>query len=230
MKGRWGAGPLLALALAAPAAAGETRTGEVARLAELFPKEGAAREFEAGYRRHLDWHQRVGDPWRSHGWLVTTGDRAGTFVEGTFGHSWADLDTALRPREEAYDKAVNVLAYATAGLNVHLTRLPAHSRGPEEDTLRAPLLTVVRVRADGDGGAFWTAADGLYGSQPRQGYRTTGGPAGSFVLFLPHANWAEFGPLEEALTRLLERAGPEFGEAHVETLRRRIDMSYPLER
>jgi hypothetical protein len=224
------AGPLLVLALTAPAAAEELRRGEVARLVELYPKEGAAGEFEAGYRRHLDWHQRNGDPWSWHGWLVATGDRAGTFVDGTFGHSWAELDAAVRPREDAADNAVNVLPYAALGLNVHLTRLPAHSRGPEDETLRATLLTVVRVHADGDGAPFWTAADALFGGAPRQGYRVTGGPAGTWLLLLPHENWAEFGPIEDALARLSQRAGPAFGEAQVETMRRRRDLSYPPER
>jgi hypothetical protein len=231
MRRRPPAGPLvLLLALAAPLAAEERRTGEVARFVELYPKEGATAEFEAGYRRHLEWHQRNGDPWRWHGWTVATGDRAGTFVDGTFGHSWAELDDAVRPRQDAADNAVNVFPYASVGLTVHLTRLPAHSRGEEEAALRATLLTVLRVRTDGDGVPFWSAANAVLGAQPRQGYRMTGGPAGALLLLLPHESWAEFGPLEEAITRLLHRVGPDVGEAHVETLRRRVDLSYPPER
>lgn len=225
-----GAAPALLLGLAALAAAENPRTGEVARFVDLYPKDGDAATFEAGYRRHLDLHRRNGDPWTWHGWTVVTGDRTGAFVNGTFGHSWAELDATPRLREDAVDNALNVLPFATIGLDTHLVRLPQHSRGEEEAALRSPFLTLLRVRLADEEGAFWAAVAESLGPRPRQSYRVAGGPTGSLLLALPHDSWTAFGSIEEGVNRLLVRAGPSVGEGHLETLRRRASLSYPPDR
>ena len=99
--------------LAVPAALeAQTSEGRVARMAVLRPKEDMQAEFEAGYRRHLEWHRAQDDPWAWYGWQILTGDRIGWFVDGTFGHAWADLDRAVAPAEDAADNAENVAPYA----------------------------------------------------------------------------------------------------------------------
>lgn len=110
---------LLSALLAAPvvlavpvALEAQTSEGRVARMAVLRPKEGMQAEFEAGYRRHLEWHRAQDDPWAWYGWQILTGDRVGWFVDGTFGHAWADLDRAVAPAEDAADNAENVAPYA----------------------------------------------------------------------------------------------------------------------
>ena len=47
-------------------------------------------QFADGYRRHLDWHTRAGDPWAWYMWRVSNGERAGLYVDGTFSHAWSN--------------------------------------------------------------------------------------------------------------------------------------------
>ena len=69
---------LLAL-LAWPVAAAEQR---YARITVLAPRDGMQKEFEEGYKRHLEWHRAHADRWSWYGWTVTTGERFGTFIDG----------------------------------------------------------------------------------------------------------------------------------------------------
>src|SRR6266496_2896312 len=79
-----------------------------AKMVTWQPKAGMDRDFEEGYKRHLEWHRRNGDPWVWHGWSLLTGEHAGWFVDGSFFHAWTDFDTPLKPAEDGADNAVNV--------------------------------------------------------------------------------------------------------------------------
>ncbi len=210
-----------------PASAQTIRAGEVARLVEMRPREGALAEFEAGYRRHLEWHHQNRDPWTWRGWFVATGDRAGTFVDGTFGHAWADLDASIRPTEDAGDNASNVAPHVVALFNGHAVRLPERCRGDEAEALGKPLLTTLRVRLrTGRESELFSALSAWPESVPLQSYRLVGGPAPSYLLAVPHDGWKALGAAEGALGDLLRRAGEAVAEARLETLRHRPDLSY----
>lgn len=70
--------------------------------------------FEAGYRKHLEWHARIGDKLVWYAWYVTAGDRAGAFVDGTFGTTPERLENRPRVDEDGADFRANAAAYATA--------------------------------------------------------------------------------------------------------------------
>lgn len=207
-------------AAAAPADDGAT----VARLVEWAPAPGRQAAFREGYQRHLEWHRRNRDPWTWHGWFVASGDRLGTFVDGSFGHAWETLDHPVAPAEDRADNARNVYPHADVLLSVHLVRLPAHSMGDEQEAMRAPLLTTLRLRNAVDAGAMWAALDRELSGIPRQAYRMVGGPAQAWLLAIPHADWAGFGAIEAALGRWRQHAGSV--DARIETLRRDPAMSY----
>src|SRR5689334_3571852 len=58
------------------------RTGDApyARIAILRPHDGDTVDFEAGYVRHLAWHQQARDTWAWYGWTITFGERQRWFV------------------------------------------------------------------------------------------------------------------------------------------------------
>lgn len=217
---------LLAWSAQAPAQQPETAAtaGGVARFVEWVPHPGAAADFRAGYMRHLEWHRRHADPWTWHGWHVASGERLGTFIDASFGHDWAGLDHSIAPAEDGADNALNVYPHADATLAVQLVRLPAHSRGDEAEAMRAPMLATLRFRTTGDPRAAWAALDDALAETPRQAYRMTGGPAGTWLLAIPHADWAGFGPIEAALAGW--QAGHGGVDARIEVLRRDPGMSY----
>ena len=85
--------------------------GNVARVVVWQAKPGMDRDLEEGYKRHLEWHRNNGDLWSWYGWNIVSGERDGYFVDGTFFHTWKDLNSPVSPAADGADAAVNVSSY-----------------------------------------------------------------------------------------------------------------------
>jgi hypothetical protein len=122
----------------------QTGRGPYARIATLRPHDGHTVEFEAGYMRHLAWHQQARDPWGWYGWNVWAGERQRWFVYATFGHSAASLDSAVAPAEDERDNVLNVAPHVEYVGNAVYEYLPGLSRGTGEPqpTARLEFTTV----------------------------------------------------------------------------------------
>jgi hypothetical protein len=129
----------------------QTGRGPYARIAILRPKDGHAVDFEAGYIRHLAWHQQAKDPWLWYGWVVTFGERNRWFIYATFGHSAASLDSAVAPADDERDNILNVAPHVEWMGNALYEYLPALSRGTgaPQPTSRLELTTVDLVSGAG---------------------------------------------------------------------------------
>lgn len=107
---------LIALAWTSPAAAqapaSARDSGDAAHLFAYWPKKGMEERFDAGYRAHLQWHRAKRDPLIWYGWYVYDGDRAGLFVDGSFGAPFAAFDRRVDPAGDGADADSNVTPYA----------------------------------------------------------------------------------------------------------------------
>lgn len=141
MKHRWVGivGTLLPALLGA-----QTGRGPYARIAILRPHDGRTVDFEAGYIRHLAWHQQARDPWIWYGWSVWAGERQRWFIYATFGHSATSLDSAVAPAEDERDNVLNVAPHVEYLANAVYEYLPGLSRGTGEPqpTARLEFTTV----------------------------------------------------------------------------------------
>src|SRR3989449_1421004 len=141
MKHRWLGivGTLLPALLGA-----QTGRGPYARIAILRPHDGLTIDFEAGYIRHLAWHQQARDPWIWYGCSVWADERQRWFIYATFGHSAASLDSAVAPAEDERDNVVNVAPHVEYVGNAVYEYLPGLSRGTGEPrpTARLEFTTV----------------------------------------------------------------------------------------
>jgi hypothetical protein len=121
---------LALLGLVLPSIVGaQTGKGPYARIAVLRPLDGKTVDFEAGYLRHLAWHQQARDTWVWYGWSIWAGDRYRWFVYATFGHSAGSLDSAVTPAEDERDNLLNVAPHVEWVTNGLYEYLPAMSRG-----------------------------------------------------------------------------------------------------
>jgi hypothetical protein len=194
MTRRWlgiAAAVLVAGVVPGPAAAQPGRSGPYARIAVLRPRDGRTVDFEAGYIRHLEWHQRAGDPWVWYGWSVWAGERQRWFVYATFGHSIGSLDAPIAPADDEHDNILNVVPHAEFVGNALYEFVPALSRGTAipQPTARAELTT---VDLNPGAAAAFEAALGTRQST-LQGetlwYRmVAGGPAPRYVRLRPRPN------------------------------------------
>jgi len=122
----------------------QTARGPYARIAVLHPRDGHTVDFEAGYIRHLAFHQQAKDTWVWYGWTVWAGERQRWFVYATFGHSAASLDSPVAPAEDERDNVLNVTPHVDHWANALYEYLPALSRGTgaPDPTARLELTTV----------------------------------------------------------------------------------------
>lgn len=104
-----------AAALAAGAAAAQDAPGTIARVTYWTLHSGTVADFEKGLQAHNAFHAEQGDPHPIHTWRVITGERAGQYLRGSFGHHWADFDEPAKWAEaDDADAAANVDPFLAA--------------------------------------------------------------------------------------------------------------------
>ena len=142
------------LALSSPAAA---QTGNVARIVVWQMKPGMDRDFQEGYKRHLQWHRDNRDTWAWRGWILSSGDRVDYFVDGTFFHAWSDFDNPVNPSGDGANNELNVYPYADVRALATFEVVPALSN-LQPDQLGSPQLTFLYFEVPaGKGAEFETA-------------------------------------------------------------------------
>jgi hypothetical protein len=218
---------------------GMERQSTVARVVVWEPTPGMAKEMEQGYTRHLDWHRRNHDWWAWNGWTITSGDRFGYFVDGTFSHTWKELDTPVAPAADAADNAVNVLPYASVRSASVYEELPELSNlGAGQ--LQLPLMTFCYLDVmPGTGAEFERVLGKLLTADrhpvPHAVLRSAT-EASRYLLMLPAEHVSKLQEQAEFVSHVLQAAAhEENGKSLVEhvreeTARRRPELSYAPER
>ncbi len=64
----------------------------VCRIYFSTPKAGAAQQYEAGRKKHMQFHRDQKDTWTWSTYAIETGDNTGTYVTSSCGHAWKDFD------------------------------------------------------------------------------------------------------------------------------------------
>ncbi|HLJ90690.1 MAG TPA: hypothetical protein VKZ53_28040 [Candidatus Angelobacter sp.] len=180
-------------------------TGNVARLVVWQAKPGMTRDLEEGYKRHLDWHRRNNDSWVWRGWTIVSGEHDGYFVDGTFFHTWTDLDSPVSPAGDAADNEMNVFPYGDARAAIYeAVSTLSNLRAVQMDSR---LLTFCHFQVRPGGAEEFEAriARELNDSPlPHILLRPAIG-AGEYILLLPAQKISELA-LQTELTRKLLRA------------------------
>ena len=222
---------VLALILACMALQGLAQTA--AKMVTWQAKPGMERDFEEGYKRHLEWHRRNNDPWVWHGWTLLTGERAGWFVDGSFFHAWTDFDIPVKPAEDGADNAVNVNPHADVR-NVGIVEGLPNLSNVQPDGLRSPLMIILRlsVGAGSEGKLEATMASALQGKEFANWQRLVLRPASGwneYVLMIPTGKQSEVGAQQQKIRILVEAvqaSGVSITRVDNELARYRVDMSY----
>jgi hypothetical protein len=217
---------LIAYAALVPALA--VAQESVARIVSWQPKPGQKDAFEAGYKRHLQWHGEHRDPWAWHGWTVASGDQVGTFVDGTFFRSWSDFDSPVAPAEDAADNAKNVYPYADLRTVAAYELVQGSVWSPAN--LTSPLISAVEFEvAPGREQQFEQSATQALKS--KQGafalFRAADGTS-KYLLFLPAAKpsgLASHAPAVRAVNHAANRDAQVVRSYRMQLLRYRAELS-----
>lgn len=238
MKGNKYVWALGAMLCAAGVVAAQEKPGTIAALEFQTPKNGMVKQYEDGRKQKAEWHKQQKDPLPLMVWEVISGDHTGTYVVGRLGQHWADFDKPAVPDQadlDEYNKVVgayvqSVVARYYAFLP-KLSKPPADSKGP---TKFAEIVTF-QVRP-GKGDDFRSAMSRTTEAIEKTKWPVNfewyvlvnGGVSGTYVLVLPHANWADFEE-KPGMKIFPEMVREAFGEAEGNSILRRFDASIEKE-
>jgi hypothetical protein len=227
--------PLLLTVACAVSAAEPRESATVARIVVWQPKPGMARDFEEGYKRHLDWHRKNRDPWTWHGWMISSGERNGYFMDGTFSHEWGDLDSPVSPAADSADNNLNTAPYGDVRSAATYEAIAGEITPA---LLTSRLLTLWRFDLVPGAAAEFELSIGVElraaGTPSHALLRPVNG-ATDYLLLMNAAKPSEYGVQAAFVRRLLEavrrrsKGSPLITAYHTESAVYRADLSYSPE-
>lgn len=227
---------LTLIAVACPLVA-QDHAGNISQVSFWTVKAGMSDKFEAGLKKHNEFHGSTNDPNALHTWTVLNGPDAGTYLRGSLGHDWADFDQeGSTSDEDARDVAANLDPYIETDVPRHFLFLRDISSQPDPGGI-SPLSNVIFFRLNQDGEQAFREAitkthEAILKSQwPSKGYfwheLWSGGFHPTFVLVLPMDSWADMAPIEPPFAAMImETYGPEEGLALLETFGQTIKKQW----
>lgn len=195
------------------------------------PKPGATAAFEAGRKKHNQFHAAQKDTWTWNTWEIQTGDNTGTYVTSSCGHSWKDFDEweARMGKADTADANVNLAPNTVGGRNgFYLYRADMSLAPPNRPP--SPMLSVtIYMLKPGGGPDFVAAMTRIKDALNKQAdfpkasgwmQLVNGGEAPVFVLLSDRKNWAEFAPPNKSVQDLVSAAyGKDQADAIYKTIR-----------
>lgn len=218
--------------LAALSAVAQREPGNVTALEFQTPKNGMTRQYEEGRKAKAAWHKQQKDPDMLFVLEVLSGEHTGTYIVGRGGQHWADFDKPAVPDaadEEEYNKVIG--AYVEKRTASYFESLPKVSNPSPEGGAKYTSVTSFHIRY-GKGDDFRSAIARMHDAAEKTKwpfhYRwerlANGGPGGTYVLLVDHANWASFedDPAIKPLRDILREA---FGEQEAMSVIERLNGS-----
>ena len=213
------------------AAINQQNANNYCRIYFVTPKAGQTQQYEAGRKKHAQFHRNQKDTFTYQAFSIETGDRAGSYVYSTCGHALKDLDEwdARMGKADAADAAMTMDPYTQSGSNgIYLYRADM-SLGQMSAT-PAPLTQVTVYHLHPGAAPDFIAAikktndalNKLPDWPKTSGWvqLVNGGEAPTFVLITARKGWADFAPLAKSLAEVLTYAyGKEQADAIQKTIR-----------
>jgi hypothetical protein len=209
----------------------QQKPGTLASLEFQTPKNGMVKQYEDGRKQKAAWHKEQKDTLPLLVWETISGDHTGTYTVGRLDQHWADLDKPSVPDQadlETYNKLIGASVQTLVIRYYNL--LPKASKPPDTPgfTKYSEIFTYqVRPGKEDDfRGAIVRATEAIEKTKWPTHYfwyeLVNGGPSGTFVLVIPHANWADFEdkPEMKPFPDMLKDA---FGPTEGESLLKRFD-------
>jgi hypothetical protein len=234
--------------LLAISAAAQGTSSEVTSLEFQTPKNGMTKQYEEGRKAKVAWHKQQKDTQVLFVLKILTGEHTGSYVVGRSNEHWADLDKPSVPDaadEEEYTKVIG--PYVEKMTAAYFEEMPKVSN-PSAEGGKYTAVTTFHIRS-GKNDDFRSAIARMYdaGQKTKWPFHyqwsrlANGGPGGTFVLLVQHANWASFGdnpdvkPLRDILREafgeqesmsVIERFNGSIESTYTEIAEFRADLSY----
>jgi hypothetical protein len=196
-----------------------------------MPKTGATEQYEAGRKKHMQFHRAQKDTWTWKTFAVETGDNAGMYITSACGHSWKDFDDweQRMGKADTADGNVNLTPYVQSGRNGFYVYRADMSLAPPNQPEAAMTSATIYVLHPGAAPEFVSAVKKITEALSKQGdwpktsgwlQLMNGGEGPTFVLLNSRKNWADFSPTSKTPQDVLtESVGKEAADAVFKTVR-----------
>jgi hypothetical protein len=195
------------------------------------PKPGSDQQYEAGRKKHMQFHRAQKDTWTWNTWLIETGDNTGTYVTSSCGHAWKDFDEweARMGKADTADGAINLSPYSAGGSNSFDVYRSDMSLAPANQPPAHMTSVAVYVLHPGAGPDFVAAIKKTNEALSKQAdwpktsgwlQLVNGGEAPTFILLTARNNFADFAPLNKSVADVLNEVyGKEAADQIAKTIR-----------
>jgi hypothetical protein len=223
------------LALIATALAQE-KTVDVGQVYTMVPKPGMVAQFEAGRKRHMEFHRKNNDTWSWVTFEIMTGDATGTYLSTTFGHTWQDFDTWENKlgMADAADSETNLMPYlASTTESIWMVMTDVSNQvptGPPSKMMEVDHF-LLKPGSEPDFEYSIGKVNEAIKKSNWPGHATwyelvNGGEEPHYVLVIPHDNWADMAEPTPSLQAMLEKT---LGRHEAEILFQSFDRSVARE-
>jgi hypothetical protein len=223
---------LCVLLLVALSASAQNQPGNIAALEFQTPKNGMVKQYEDGRKQKVEWHKQQKDTQGLYVFEVLTGEHTGTYMVGRFGQHWADLDKpsvsdaddlaqyrklvggSVEKLETSYWEDMPKWSNPSTDMNGKYTEVVTfHVRYGHGDDFRSAVARVAEARQKMNSPSHY--------SWHRL---VNGGPGGTFVVTIAHANFASFED-DAAIKPLRDDLRAAFGEQEAMSVIERLNSS-----
>lgn len=179
-------------------------------------KPGMGSKFEAGLKRHNQFHVKQGDTQSHDTYTIESGENAGSYWRVASNRHWEDFDAEEKFGEaDAADSDVNLSPYIESSTPMFYEFLVDVSNpSPEDEPVAAMYeLNFVKLKP-GHYDQFSLAMKKVKDAAVKVSWTenwvwfvlVNGGEHEQFVLVLPRDNWADFNPPQKPFPKMLEEA------------------------
>ena len=187
--------------LGAVSVAAQSQPGTLAALEFQTPKNGAVTQYEAGRKQKVEWHKQQKDAQPLYVWEILSGDSTGTYIVGRLGQHWSDLDKPTVPDASDLDTYRKLIASNVQTLVARYYEYMPKLSNPASSMTPSKFSEIITYHVHGDRDSEFRSSIKRFNEAIQKGkvpltyywYElVNGGQGETFVLSIPHANWADF--------------------------------------
>ena len=217
--------------------AAQEKPGTLAALEFQKPKNGMVKQYEDGRTQKAAWHKQQKDPQPLLVWEILSGDSTGTYIVGRLGKHWSDFDKPATPAQAELEEFQKVVGNYVDSIVARYYDLMPEISNPDRSGTPPKLDEIITFHVRyGNESDFRSAIGRVYDAAQKTKWPVhyewyvlhSGGDVGTYVLFLPRANWADFEDKVD-VNPFREMLKDAFGQAEADSIVDRIDTSVQSE-
>jgi len=219
--------------LSAVSIAAQANPGNILQLEFQTPKNGMIPQYEDGRKQKAGWHKQQNDKTPLLVWQIISGNDTNTYIVGEPPQHWADFDKPSIPEDQDLSEYNKVIGNYVESLKTRFYEFMPKVSNPPASKLPLKYEEVVEYQLKyGKASAFASSVARAHDASVKTNWPykyewyqlANGGAEDTWVLVIPHENWASFEDLPNVkpFRDMLKEA---FGQAEADSIVEGFDSS-----